>query len=103
MLYNDGYECRVFRPVAGTLNILGEHNTCMVNMMLSHYMPNNPRPGKAIVKLTEKDLDTVLDGYTRESQVGTLRGSKDDWNKGKQKVLEHAKENKVARERPKRD
>jgi len=100
MLYNDGEVCRIYRPVAGTLNILGESNTSMKNMMLSHKYEHNPRPGRAIAKITEDDLDRVLTGYTRDSKVGTGRGARDNWNKGKQKVLEHAKENRLKRDRP---
>ena len=103
MLYNDGYECRVYRPVAGSLNFLGDDNVGMGNMLLSHTHPNYPRPAKNIAKITESDLDRVLDGYTRDSKVGSMRGARDNWNKAKQKVIEHAKENKVARERPQRD
>jgi len=104
MLYNDGMECRVYRPVAGTLNILDEfNNTPMGNFVLSHSYPHKPRPGQSIAKVTEDDLDNVIDGYTRPSKVGTGRGAHDNRNKGKQRVLEHAKQNDLSRERPKRD
>ena len=98
-MYNDGYECRVFRPVAGSLNFLGKSNVCMGNMILSHTYPHNPRPAKSIANITEKDLDSVLNGYTRDSKVGSMRGARDNWNKAKQKVIEHAKENKEANKR----
>ena len=104
MLYNDGFECRIYRPVAGTLNFLGEENTPMYNFLLSHTYPHNPRPGKEIANITEEELDRVLDGYTKsDSKLGNMRGAHDNRNKGKKKVLEHAKQSELSRERPKRD
>jgi len=93
MLYNDGEECRVYRPIAGTLNMLDElRNTGMVNMLLSHTHPHNPRPGKQIASITEADLDTVLEGYTRGGTGSMVEAYKDN-NKAKERVLARAKGN----------
>jgi hypothetical protein len=90
MQYNDGGECRVYRPVAGTLNMLDEtRNTSMVNMQLSHTIQNSPRPVKQIASVTEEDLDRVLDGYTKG--IGTRLESMYDNNKAKERILARAK------------
>jgi len=90
-MYNDGYECRVYRPVAGTLNILGgTENTSMANMLLSHKYPHNPRPGQDIVKIAEGDLDQVIEGVTRGGTGSMVEAYKDN-NKAKERVRLHGR------------
>ena len=91
MQYNDGGECRVYRPVAGTLNFLDEtRNTSMANMLLSHTIQNSPRPAKQIASVTEEDLDVVLEGFTRGGAGSMVVALKNN-NKAKERILARAK------------
>ena len=59
--YNDGFECRIYKPVQGQTVLLGAtENTSMEHLALATIIEHNPSPVKKHNEVSEADLDHVL-------------------------------------------